>query len=126
MSERTRKPWAKPSGIQIISSGSVGARRLRCTPDVLAELRGLGAEVDGDIPDVAGEDAEELALGLAELVMEAAKDSLARERLVVLDEVVSDPGACEGDTAEDLGEPSTVVAEDARTEKFLHRSGRYR
>jgi hypothetical protein len=33
---------------------------------VLAEVGGVGAEVDGDVPDVAGEDADEFALLAAE------------------------------------------------------------
>ena len=37
---------------------------LEVDADVLAELGRVGAEIDGDIPDMAGEDAEEFALGL--------------------------------------------------------------
>jgi hypothetical protein len=35
----------------------------------LAEVRGVAAEVDRDVPDVAREDADEFALGLAELIV---------------------------------------------------------
>ena len=52
-----------------------------------AEVRRVAAQVDGDVPDMAGEHADELALGLAELVVEAAENTLAGEGLVVLDEV---------------------------------------
>ncbi len=36
---------------------------------VFAEVGGVAAQVDGDVPDMAGEDADELSLGLAELIM---------------------------------------------------------
>ena len=52
-----------------------------------AEVGRVAAEVDGDIPDVTGEDTDELALGMAELVVQAAEDALAGEGLVVLDEL---------------------------------------
>ena len=49
-----------------------------------AEVGGVGAQVYGDVPDVAGEDADELSLGLAELVMEAPEDAFRGEGLVIL------------------------------------------
>ena len=52
----------------------------------LPEVGGLGAQVDGDVPDMAGEDANELSLGLFELVVESAKDALGGTGLVILDE----------------------------------------
>jgi hypothetical protein len=52
-----------------------------------AEVGGVGAEVDGDVPDVSGEDADELALGLAKLVVKTAKNSFDGEGLVVLNEL---------------------------------------
>jgi hypothetical protein len=52
-----------------------------------AEVGRVAAEVDGDVPDVAGENTDELALGLAELIVQAAKDALTGEGLVVLDEL---------------------------------------
>jgi hypothetical protein len=53
----------------------------------LPEVRGVAAEIDGDVPDVAGEYADELALGPGELIMQAAEDAFNRERLIVLDEL---------------------------------------
>ena len=85
---------------------------------VLAEVGRVAAEVDGDVPDVAGEDADELALGLAELVVEAAEDAARGEGLVVLDEVRGEPGGGEGEGVEDFGEPATIVAEAARIEQL--------
>jgi hypothetical protein len=49
-----------------------------------AEVGGTGSEVDGDVPDVAGEDPNQLALGLSELVVEAAENALGGEGLIVL------------------------------------------
>ena len=40
-----------------------------------AEVGGVAAEVDGYIPDMAGEDADELSLRLAKLVVETSEDS---------------------------------------------------
>jgi hypothetical protein len=49
-----------------------------------SEVGGVGAEVYGYVPDVAGEDADELSLGLFELVMEPPKDAFRGEGLVIL------------------------------------------
>jgi hypothetical protein len=49
-----------------------------------SEVGGFGAEVYGYVPDMAGEDADELSLGLAELVMEASEDAFGGEGLVIL------------------------------------------
>jgi hypothetical protein len=53
----------------------------------LPEVRGVAAEIDGDVPDVAGEYADELALRAGELVMQAAQDAFNRKRLIVLNEL---------------------------------------
>ena len=50
-----------------------------------AEVGRTGAEVNGDVPNVAGEDPDELSLRLAELVMESSQYAFGGERLVVLD-----------------------------------------
>jgi hypothetical protein len=61
-----------------------------------AEVRGVAAEVDSDVPYVAREDADELALGLAKLVVKAAKNTFDGERLVVLDELSGEACCLEG------------------------------
>jgi len=53
----------------------------------LPEVRGIAAEIDSDVPNVAGKDADELALGLDELVMQASEDAFSGEGLIVLDEL---------------------------------------
>jgi hypothetical protein len=52
-----------------------------------AEAWGTGAEIYCDVPNVAGEDTDELSLRSSELVVEASEDSLGGERLVVLNEL---------------------------------------
>ena len=61
-----------------------------------AEVRGVAAEVDSDVPDMAGEDADELALGLAELVVKAAEDAFDGEGLIVLNELRGEAGCGKG------------------------------
>lgn len=41
----------------------------------LSEVRGVAAQIDGDVPDVTGEYADELALWPGELVMQPAEDA---------------------------------------------------
>ena len=53
----------------------------------LAEVGGVAAKINRDVPDMAGKNSDEFALRLFELVMEATKDTLDRERLVILDEL---------------------------------------
>ena len=57
-----------------------------------AEVGGVPAEIDGDVPDMPGEDADKFALGLVELVMQAAEHALDGKGLVVLDELFRKPG----------------------------------
>jgi hypothetical protein len=52
-----------------------------------AEVGGIAAEIDSDVPDVAGENADKFALGLAELVVQATEYAFDGEGLVVLNEV---------------------------------------
>ena len=51
-----------------------------------SEVRRVAAEVDGDVPDMTGEHTDEFALGLGELVVQAAEDAFDGEGLVVLNE----------------------------------------
>ena len=55
-------------------------------PRPFAEVGRVAAKIDGDIPDMAGKDADEFALRLAELVMQASEHAPDGKRLVVLDE----------------------------------------
>ncbi len=78
---------------------------------VFAEVWGVAAKIDSDVPDMASEDADELSLWFAELVMESAEDATRGEGLVVLDEHFGEACGGEGSGVEDFGEPSAVVSE---------------
>ncbi len=57
-----------------------------------AEVGRVAAKIDGDVPNMTGEDADEFALRLAELVMQAAEHALDGKGLVVLDELFRKTG----------------------------------
>ena len=57
----------------------------------LAEVGGVAAKIDGDVPDMAGEDANEFSLGFAKLVVEATENAVRGERLIVLNELLGRP-----------------------------------
>lgn len=59
---------------------------------------------------MAGEDANEFSLGLAELIMESPKDALGRKRLIVLNELAGESGGSEGALVEYFGEPTATIA----------------
>jgi len=52
-----------------------------------SKVRRIPSKIDRDIPDVARENADKFALGLAELIMKTPKYSFSGERLVILYEV---------------------------------------
>ena len=85
--------------------------------DPLAEAgRGL-AQVDGHVEDAAAGDPHELALGLLDLVVQAAQYALAGAGVVVLHEVRREAGGVlEGLGVEALHEEAAGVAEDFRFE----------
>jgi hypothetical protein len=49
-----------------------------------AEVRRIATKIDGDVPDVSGEDANEFSLGLSQLIVQPPKDASGRKRLVIL------------------------------------------
>ncbi len=57
-----------------------------------AEVWRVAAKIDGDVPNMTGKDADEFALRLAELVMQAAEHALDGKGLVVLDELFRKTG----------------------------------
>jgi hypothetical protein len=61
-----------------------------------AEVGRVAAKIDGDVPDMTGEDADEFALRLAELVMQAAEHAFDGKRLVVLNELFRETGGRKG------------------------------
>ena len=61
-----------------------------------AEIGRVAAEIDSNVPDMPGEDADKFALGLAELVMQAAEHAFDGKGLVVLDELFRKTGGGKG------------------------------
>lgn len=76
-----------------------------------AEVGGAGPEVDGDVPDVTGEDADELSLGFTELVVKAAEDAFGREGLVILDEMGREVLICEFHLVVNFRKPTATISE---------------
>ena len=84
--------------------------RLEIEPGPPAEVGGMTAEIDGDIPDMPGEDADEFSLRMSELVVEAAKHTPGGERLIVLREGVRKIEGDEGIGVEDFGKPPSGIS----------------
>ena len=57
-----------------------------------AEVGRVSAQIDGDVPDMAGEGSDELSLRFAELVVQASEDTFDGERLVILNELGGQTG----------------------------------
>ena len=75
------------------------------------------SEVDRNIEDFALHDADEFALGVLDLVMQAAQHVLCRLRMVVLDELaIQAGGLLEGAGVEAFEEEAAVVPKDFRFE----------
>lgn len=76
----------------------VVVRRLRFEVETspLAEVQRVAAEIDGDVPNMPREDADQFALGLTELVMQATKHAFNGEGLVILNESRRKTSAGEG------------------------------
>ena len=85
--EAVSEPFGDPKELQVAYG-----RRFEVETSPLAEVWRIGPQVYCHIPDMAGEDTDELSLGFAKLVMEASQDSSVRERLVVLGKLAGQPG----------------------------------
>lgn len=108
------KTFGDPERLEI--SGIREWLEVKASP--LAEVGRATAKIDGDIPYMAGEYADELPLGFAELIMESAKDALGGEGLVVLNELGGKVGLREGSLIEDLCEPAAIIAKTFGLNKF--------
>ena len=75
--------FGDPEELEVV----VGGLSFEVKAGPFAEVGRVAAQIDGDVPDMAREDADEFALRLAELVMQAAEYALDGERLVVLNEL---------------------------------------
>jgi hypothetical protein len=83
----------------------------------LSERRRAAPEVDGDVPDPAAHAADQLGLAGTALEMKAAKDPLARARVVVLDEVAVNARLAPRLGAVGLDEKAAIVSVDDRLEQ---------
>ena len=70
--EAVGEAFGNPKELEIVGGG-LG---FEVESGPFAEVGGVAAQIDGDVPDVAGEDADEFALGFAELVVQAAEYAL--------------------------------------------------
>ena len=112
--EAVGEAFGDPEKVEIAAVGE-GFQIEGCPP---AEVAGVAAEIDGDIPDVAGENAHQLALRAAELVVETAENALAGAGLIVLGEAGRKAGGGEALRVEDLREPAAVIAETLGADPF--------
>ena len=112
--EAVGEAFGDPEKVEIAGTGE-GLQVEGCPA---AEVGGVAAEIDGDVPDVAGEDAHQLTLRPAELVVKAAEDSFAGAGLIVLGEAGRQTGGGEALRVEDLGEPAAVIAEALGPDSF--------
>jgi hypothetical protein len=103
--EAVGKAFGDPEELEIIVRG-LG---LEVEAGPLAEVRGVPPEVDGDVPDVAREDADELTLGLAKLVVKTAQHALDGEGLIILDELSGEAGGLECCLIEYFCEPTATI-----------------
>ena len=86
----------------------IAGLEIECSP--AAEVRRVAADIDGDVPDVAEEDADEFALRMAQLVVETTEDTARRKRLIVLSEDGRETERGKGVCIENFGEPTACVA----------------
>jgi hypothetical protein len=63
--EAVREPFGDPEELKVV----FGGLSFEMKPGPSTEIRGVTAEIDGDIPDMTGNGTDELSLGLAELIM---------------------------------------------------------
>jgi len=67
--------------------GVIGGLCLEVESCPFAKIGGIAAEVDCDIPDMAGKDADELTLRLTQLVVEPTEHAFDGKGLIVLNEL---------------------------------------
>jgi hypothetical protein len=90
---------------------AVAVARLEVEGRPATEVGRVATEINGDVPDVSGEDAYEFSLGVTKLVMETPEYTARGERLIVLSEDRGKAERSEGIRVEDLREPTALVAE---------------
>ncbi len=101
-----RKAFGNPKRLEV-SGLSEG---LEMKPGPFAEVRRVGAEIDRDVPDMPGEDANEFPLGLAKLIVEPTENSPSRKGLVILNKLSRETCGGEGFLIENFCEPAATIA----------------
>ena len=81
-----------PQQLKIVLRGL----RLKVEAGPFAEIGRVAAEIDSNVPDMPGEDADKFALGLAELVMQTPEHAFDGKGLVVLNELFRETGGRKG------------------------------
>ena len=109
-----RKAFRNPKQLEL--SGLV--QRPQVEARMAAEIRRSRPQVDRHIPDMACQHPHQLALRLAQLVVQSAQHPAGRKRLVILNKRGGHAQPRKGLRVEHLREPSAVVAKPARTENF--------
>jgi hypothetical protein len=87
--EAVGEAFGDPEELEVV----IGGLGFEVETGPFAEVRRVAAEIDGDVPDMSGEDADKFPLGLAELVVQATQDAFDGERLVVLNELSGKAGS---------------------------------
>ena len=108
------KAFRDPEGLEF----SIFRQGFKVESGPLAEIGRVAAEIDGYIPNVAGEDADELPLRLAELVVKSAEDALSGKGLIVLNELTRESGGREGTLVENFREPTATIAKAPGLNQF--------
>jgi hypothetical protein len=92
-------------------SSVIAGFQVKASP--FTEVRRTPTKINGDIPDAAGENANELSLRLSELVVKAAEDALGGEGLIVLRKLGRKAKGGECGRIEDFCEPASIIAKAA-------------
>jgi hypothetical protein len=90
--EAVGEAFGDPEELEIV----VGGLGFEVESGPFAEVGGVAAEIDGNVPDMAREDADEFTLGLAELIVQATEYAFDRKRLVILNELCGKRGGGKG------------------------------
>jgi hypothetical protein len=104
--ESMRKAFRNPEELDF--SFFIAGLEIECGPS--SKVGRFTAEIHGDVPDVAGKNADEFSLGMTELVVEAAEHAACGKRLVILSEGRGKTERSKGVRVEEFGEPTTVIA----------------
>lgn len=102
-----RKAFGNPKRLDV----SGFSEWLEMKPGPFAEIRRVAAEIDRDVPDVPGEDANEFPLGLAKLIVKPTENSPSRKGLVILNELSRETSIGERFLIENFREPAATIAE---------------